>query len=67
MATDLEEFKPVVDLDRDGLSQTIPAQDRLSEWHPYNQTKLHDQWPEFISTFCLMESFVVYVSKNNPA
>ena len=34
--------KPVVDLETNGLHQTIPAQDMLQELHPHNPTKLWD-------------------------
>ena len=37
------EFKPVVDLERDGLHQVIPAQEMLYEQCPNNQTRLWDK------------------------
>ena len=40
MATGLEEGKPFVDLEKDGIQQVIPPQDILQSCASYDQTKL---------------------------
>ena len=44
MEEESSEFKPAVDLERDGYYLYIPAQDTLQEMRPVIQIKFQDSW-----------------------